>query len=97
LYKQITYFRNQNLVTNLITEAFVNLFNSAKDSVVQSQDEFQDIISIPLKTEFHIFFILQGSCATFAIVYSYLFYLLVGLPLFWSGGRSARLYAPERN
>jgi hypothetical protein len=37
------------------------LFNSVKDSVVQSHDEFQGIISIPLKTEFHIFLLYKAA------------------------------------
>jgi len=42
LSKQVTYIRNLNAVTNLNTEALVNLSSIVKDNVVQSHAKFQE-------------------------------------------------------
>ena len=42
LSKQVTYIRNLNTVTNLNTEALVNLSSIVKDNVVQSHAKFQE-------------------------------------------------------
>ena len=42
LSKQVTYIRNLNTVTNLNTEALVNLSSIVKDNVMQSHAKFQE-------------------------------------------------------